>query len=185
MEKRSRRMPAPGTILGVIAIVIALGGSAYAIKLGRNSVKSKQIAPNAVKSSDIGADQAKGADVQESSLAQVPDAGQVDGHDATCPPATVLAVGVCVDNPARFDNTPWAVDLCSNVGGRLPSLSELHAIKDLAGVDLGPGGDGTWTEVRYEDGATNKAMTVVDVGTTEASDVGNMRAMRCVFPLVR
>src|SRR5882724_8739628 len=44
--------PSPAMIVAVIALVAAFGGVAVALP-GRNSVKSKDIAPHAVKRSDI------------------------------------------------------------------------------------------------------------------------------------
>jgi hypothetical protein len=54
MRKLGRRMrlPSPAMLVAVIALVVALGGVAVALP-GRNSVKSKDIAPHAVKRSDI------------------------------------------------------------------------------------------------------------------------------------
>jgi hypothetical protein len=60
-------------VMATVAVFLALGGGAYALKLGRNSVRSKQIAPDA----------AKGVDVDEASLAKVPDADKLDGLDST------------------------------------------------------------------------------------------------------
>lgn len=183
--------PAPGTVLGVVAIIIALGGSAYAIKLGKNSVRSKQIAPKAVKSSEIAPNAATGADVNEGSLATVPsatladNAGQVDGHDAVCPAGTFLNGGVCFDTAVRFPMSVWAPDLCADVGGRLPSVSELVRIRGVAGIDLGPSGDGHWTDARYQDTGTNEAITVLDNGTVEGEAVGNQNQIRCAFELLR
>jgi hypothetical protein len=75
------------------------------------------------------------------------------------------------------------------VGGYTPSISELASIRNEPGIDLGPPGDGTWTDSRFEDddGTTvvNKAMTVVDNGTVEAYAVNSFRQLRCAFPLVR
>jgi hypothetical protein len=47
------RKPAPGTVLGVVALVLALGGTAYA--LGVNTVKSKHIVNGQVKIPDLAA----------------------------------------------------------------------------------------------------------------------------------
>jgi hypothetical protein len=46
------RRPSPAMIVAIIALVLALGGVAVALP-GRNSVKSKDIAPHAVKLGDI------------------------------------------------------------------------------------------------------------------------------------
>jgi hypothetical protein len=52
MRRVKLSMPSPAMVVACLALVAALGGTAYAA-LGKNSVTSKQIAPKAVKSSDI------------------------------------------------------------------------------------------------------------------------------------
>ena len=173
------RRPAPGTVLGVIAIVIALCGSAYAFKLGKNSVKSKQIAPNAV----------KGVDAKESSFGQVPkaaNAGKVDGHDAVCPAGTFLHAGACFDTAGR-GNSDWtgAILTCADAGGYMPSPSQLASIRAESGVDLGGAGNGSWADARYQDNNVNEAMTVLDNGTLEGVALAGPRGYRCAFALVR
>lgn len=57
-------------VVSVVALFVALGGSAYAItELGRGDVKGRHIAPNAISSKHVGPDKLRGADVRESSLA--------------------------------------------------------------------------------------------------------------------
>ncbi|HTU13670.1 MAG TPA: hypothetical protein VMF31_00605 [Solirubrobacterales bacterium] len=51
--KAKLRAPSPGTVIAVLALFVALGGTAYGIS--KNSVRSSDIAPNAVKASDLGA----------------------------------------------------------------------------------------------------------------------------------
>jgi hypothetical protein len=51
--KRVRR-PSPATVISLIALFVALGGTGYAAtQLPRNSVKARQIAPGAVRSSEV------------------------------------------------------------------------------------------------------------------------------------
>src|SRR5262245_21275665 len=84
MMRRGIPTPSPAMVVALIELFVALAGSGYAaLQLGRNSVKSKNIAPNAVKSSDIAPDNVTGADVLESTLAKVPDADKLDGTDAS------------------------------------------------------------------------------------------------------
>ncbi len=52
---KRRWMPSPALILSATALFVALGGTAVAYQLGRNSVHSRNIAPNAVRSGDLGA----------------------------------------------------------------------------------------------------------------------------------
>ena len=47
--ERKRKMPSPGTVIAVIALIVALTGTAFAaVKLKRNSVGPKQLKNNAV-----------------------------------------------------------------------------------------------------------------------------------------
>ena len=70
-------------MVALLALFVALGSGSYAaVKLSRNVVKSRNIAPNAVKSSDIAPDAATGADVLESTFGKVPDADRLDGVDS-------------------------------------------------------------------------------------------------------
>jgi len=64
MEKINRHLPSPGTVIAVIALIVALGGTAYAVKLKRNSVGPKQLKSNAVTEKKIA-----GGAVTESKLA--------------------------------------------------------------------------------------------------------------------
>ena len=199
MRNRSVHRPAPGTVLGVIAIIISLAGSAYAINLGKNSVKSKHIAKNAVKSQDIAKNAVKGIDAKESTFAQVPsaanaanatnaaNAGQVDGHDAVCPAGTFLQSGACFDTAVRFPATDWTGgnQACADAGGYLPSTSELLSIRNAPGINLGASGDGHWADARYQDAGVNEAMTVLDNGALEGELLAGPNQLRCAFKLVR
>ncbi len=75
MEERKRRMPSPATVIAVIALAVALGGSAYAaVKLKKNSVGPKQLKDNAVVEKKIAggavtASKLAGGAVMESKLA--------------------------------------------------------------------------------------------------------------------
>lgn len=79
-------------VTATIALVVALSAGAYAAGLGRNDVKSKNIAPKAVKTSDlaakavktkkIGKDAVTGEKVAEATLGTVPDADALDGLDS-------------------------------------------------------------------------------------------------------
>jgi hypothetical protein len=59
--RRLNRVPSPGTVIAVIALTVALGGTAYAVKkigtkqLKANAVTKKKIADNAVTSKKIAA----------------------------------------------------------------------------------------------------------------------------------
>ncbi len=65
-------------MLAFIALLIALGGSAYALK--RNSVSSKQVKNESLTGKDVKNDSLKGKDVREQSLSEVPAAAAVNGQ---------------------------------------------------------------------------------------------------------
>lgn len=74
-------MPRPSyaSVAATLALVVALGGTAYAAGLPRNSVGSPQIKNGAVRSVDIKDGAVTGQDVRESSLGTVPDAARLGG----------------------------------------------------------------------------------------------------------
>ena len=60
MRKRSR--PAPSTVISIVALFFALGGSAVAIS-GRNTVDAGDIKVNAVRQSEIAKGAVKGGEI--------------------------------------------------------------------------------------------------------------------------
>jgi hypothetical protein len=65
----SRTRVSPALAVALLALVVALSGTAYAAaKLPKNSVGSKQIKTNAVKSADVKDNSLTGADINESTL---------------------------------------------------------------------------------------------------------------------
>jgi hypothetical protein len=73
------RLPSPGLIVAVIALVVATTGAAIALP-GKNSVKSNDIAKNAVKSKQIKKGQVKASDIATGAVgAQKLAADSVDG----------------------------------------------------------------------------------------------------------
>jgi hypothetical protein len=68
--------PSPATVISLVALFVALSGTALALQ--RGEVKSKHIAADAVRSKHIAPNAAGGADVNEASLGQVPAAADSD-----------------------------------------------------------------------------------------------------------
>lgn len=56
-------------VTSVLALVVALGGGAYATGLGKDSVRSKHIKDGQVRTADVRNDSLTGADIDESTLA--------------------------------------------------------------------------------------------------------------------
>lgn len=65
------RRPASAHLIALIALVLALGGGAYAAGLGRNSVTSKNIKNGTVASADVKDNSLIGSDIDERTL-QIP-----------------------------------------------------------------------------------------------------------------
>jgi hypothetical protein len=184
-----RRRPAPGTVLGLIALIVALAGTAVAGPLATTSVLDKKDKKQIRKiaRAEI-AKAAPGLTVgNAANAAQAGNAGTVDGRDATCPAGTFLQGGACFDTAVRFATSDWtfAATSCADAGGYLPSPSELTAIRGVAGIDLGAAGAGHWTDSRSDDGGINESMTALDNGTFESEAVGNLQPVRCAFRLLR
>ena len=74
-------------VMATIAVFLALGGGAYALSLGKNAVKRKNLAPNAVNSKKIAPNAVKGVDALESSFGTVPNAAELGGS----PPGTFVS----------------------------------------------------------------------------------------------
>lgn len=75
--QRLRSLTHPGVVLGVIALIVALSGSAIALP-GKNKVTKNDIRANAVGSSEIRNGSVRGAEVDEASVGKVPSAATAD-----------------------------------------------------------------------------------------------------------
>src|ERR671937_362776 len=90
MRKKLRpRLPSPAMVVAIIALVVALGGSAYAARvvitkpgqLGKNVVTAKQIKKNAITGAKVKDDSLTGADINEGTLGAVPNATHAANAD--------------------------------------------------------------------------------------------------------
>lgn len=137
-------------VLAIIAIVLALGGNAFAFQLGKNSVGSKQLKKNAVttakvKKEAITAAKVKkgtltGTQIDVSTLGTVPSAvnaqflgglsvNQVEESSKRhCPAGTEPAAGVCFETTNRqaalFEK---ALEVCGKANRSLPTVGEFAA----------------------------------------------------------
>jgi hypothetical protein len=81
MSRSLRRLiPSPAMIVAIVALVMSLGGSAYALvitgkSIRNNTVTGKDIRTHSLRGQDIRADSVGGGAIRESTLAQVPTAG--------------------------------------------------------------------------------------------------------------
>ncbi len=183
--------------MATIAVFLALGGGAYAVSLGKNSVKSRNIAKNAVHASDIKRNAVRSSEIKNQQVrsadignGQVNSADIADGQvgiaDAAnslrlnCPGGTLFVEGACLETAARGSgNLTTAIVTCRDLGRRLPSLSELQAARDEPGIDLTPGGN--WADGGYGGQGT----AVNDSGNELGFGVSSTVAFRCVTTTLR
>ncbi len=71
MLSAAKRQLKFANVMSVIAVFLALGGSAYALNLGRNTVGPKQLKRNAVSSPKVKNNSLKGVDIKQATLRHV------------------------------------------------------------------------------------------------------------------
>ena len=188
MRKRlNARMPSAAMAVAILALGIALGGGAYAakVKLKANSVKTKTIKNGAVTEKKL-----RGGAVTEAKLAggAVTSAKLADGAVTStkltpCKSGTVLVRGDCWETAVR-PALNWfaASDACGAAGGRLPLSTELMAIRNEPGFNLGSNGGSTGNMAA--DQIANAYSAVDDNGAVSLSLTANAtaRPFRCVLP---
>ena len=200
--------PSPAMVVAIIALFVALSGSAYAA-LGKNTVGSKQLkakavttgklANNAVNSAKVAKNSLSGEDINVSALGTVPSAtsatsagnsSTVGGHSASCPGGTTLIRGVCFDsapNPA-VAGVKAAADACAARGGYLPGPMALYSTRQIINLGDGAGTDHQFTDSYYSAvGTGSNYTTVVIDGTGKISEqsVDSPSEFICAYALVR
>jgi hypothetical protein len=135
MTDHSRRRPTPSLVISLIALFVALGGTAWGVAV--NSVGSKTIRNNSIRSLDVrnngltgsdvrngrlgGADvrnnSLRGADILESSLAAVPSATS----------ATSAATAGDANTLDGLDSTAFTRSACTSQTGALKGFAQVNA----------------------------------------------------------
>lgn len=140
MQRRRLKAPGPALVISLIALFVALGGTAFAaISLPKDSVGSKQlkkgavtsvkiakgavtnakIAGNAVTGAKVENDSLTGADILESSLGKVPSAGMADSATTATNAANSSELGGIAASgyQQRVTGTcPIAIDAIASTG---------------------------------------------------------------------
>jgi hypothetical protein len=113
--------PSPALLVAIIALIVALSGSAYAA-LGKNTIGSKQLKKGAVKTVDIKKNAVTGAKVKESTLGKVPNADKLDGIDSTA--FTRVASSAIANNAlSGTDGTARSVSITAPQNGFLLAIA--------------------------------------------------------------
>lgn len=205
------KRPTPAMIVATIALICAMGGSAWAgakLALPKNSVGSRQLkakavttgklANSSVNGAKVAAKSLTGEDINLAALGTVPaaesaasagNANTLAGHAAACPSATTLIRGICFDSsPGPAVGTlSEAADACAARGGYLPTPLELYSVRGVINLGTGAGTDHQYTDEVYANTAGANYSTVVLDGTgafTEQS-VETPAHYVCAYALVR
>ena len=187
--QRSSRRPSPAMAVALLALFVALGGSAVAaVELARNSVGSEQIRAGSVTTTKLRNGAVTGAKVANGSLSGADITGPVasagsastasSANTVNCPGGTLPSIGLCVEStlraPLAFTD---AVKACSGANRRLPTVGELVALA-AAGVDLGaPELSG---DVRGDSPIDNQVVVYSDGATVTTESAKTLRAFRCL-----
>jgi hypothetical protein len=156
----------PAMVIAIIAIVVALVGTAYA-GLSKGSVGSRQLksgavitskfAADAVNSSKVAKESLTGADIAVSSLGTVSAANTAENAtsantlgsaSASCPSGTTLIRGTCFDVNSRGPvvGIKAAAEGCAQAGGYLPTTEKLYSARGVLNL-----GDGTGVHSMFTD----------------------------------
>ncbi len=207
MQAKTRR-PSPALVIAVIALIASLMGTAYAAKLGKNSVGSRQlkskavktgkIANNAVTSVKVKNGSLTGSDINVSKLGTVPTASNatqaqnadtVGGHAANCPAGSTLIRGLCFDLALNgpIAGVKAAADTCAAKGGYLPTTMELYSIRNVINLGTGIGSDYAVADQYYADttGVNYRTIAVDGAGTIQEIGIGAPVKYICAYQLVR
>jgi hypothetical protein len=163
MKHLMKARPSPAMIVALIALFVALSGTAVALT-GSNTVQSDDLGPGSqVKAPDVAAGAVGSAAVINESLTGQ-DIKNQSGVD-TCV-STVRIGQLCMRAENLHRQWPDAANHCANLDLRLPTLGEAL---ELAKTHDMPNVDDTevfWTQDRYQSGTD----TVADIVSDNAND---------------
>lgn len=206
---RKRRAPSPAMLIAIVALIIGIGGTAYAgIKLEKNSVGSRQLKRNSVTESKVANNSVNGRkvanqsltgdDIDLSKLGTVPaanqashagDADTVSHHAAACPSGTTLIRGICFDSAPNgpVQGFKAASEGCEARGGYLPTPMELYSTRSLLPLGSGVGSHKQFTDSVYVDdgGGETWTITVDETGAVKRLEIDAEAEFICAYPLVR
>ncbi len=205
--RRTIGRPSPAMVVALLALVLALTGTAYAA-LGKNSVGTRQLKAQAVTTGKIANSAVNGAKVADGSLtgsdinigalgtvpnatnaASAGNANTVGGHSAACPANATLIRGVCFDSSAgpEVANVKAAADACAAKGGWLPTPLELYSVRSVINLGTGTGSNYQFTDTYYANTSGSNYRTVVVDGTGSIieKEITAPGHYVCTYPLVR
>ncbi|MGI9019473.1 MAG: hypothetical protein ACR2G3_02030 [Solirubrobacterales bacterium] len=144
-------------VVSLVALFVALGGSAYAVtQLDRNSVRSKHIVNGQVKLNDT-----------------------ASALRLRCPAGTRYLEGACLGRSVRpAANYVGARTDCYDDNLRLPSANELRLLRHEPGVTLADGGE--WSSDKVPGGAVATVVGEMNTGGEVDDSTSDTNSYRCV-----
>ncbi len=203
MKRVLARRPSPALVIACIALFVSLGGVSYGVATGfidsreirdntvrtqdlrNNEVRGKDIRNSTIGGRDVALNTLTGGDINEGRLAQVPDAAQLGGVDASGylrrDPLGPLTLATTGDWSAVFGQPAPAYDLDPLGYVHLRGLVERDSAGDDTAVVL-PTGARPATVSRFvvwSEGGTAQAVEVQTDGDVEiaGSPIGNQVAL--------
>ena len=175
-------------VMSTVAVVIALGGTSYAVeKLSGSRLKHRSVPADKIKR-----DALTRREIRESTLRIVPNAFKLNGRTeesmrVACPGDTRLAAGVCLERVPRITATyQEAVATCNfNRERHLPTHDQLLAYVSDPEVELAPEGEFVAPVVALPDGTPGIGVMTDESGTTIFVPAfgSERRRYHCVSPL--
>jgi len=161
-----RFMPSPAMVVALVALFMALGGSAYALVITGASIKNGSVAGRDIKNrsltgKDMAGNRVGGGAIKESSLGPVPSANVSDGltRYAVVTGAGVMARGRGVSSVARTAPGRYQVIFDRDVRGcaYFASIGDVGAatpgMGDIATRALGSNVNGVWVQTDSQAGS--------------------------------
>ena len=201
------RTPSPAMVVAIIALFIALGGSAFAAiqknAVGTRQLRSKavttgKIANNAINGAKVANGSLSGQDINLGALGTVPRATSADtaanantlgGHSAVCPANAILLRGTCFDGAPGplLGGLQAAADACAAKGGYLPTPMALYSTRGVINLGTGVGTDHTYTDSYYGNttGGAYRTIVIDGTGALSEQEPASPAHYLCAYPLVR
>lgn len=190
MNSLRRYRPSPAMLIALLALGVALSGTAYAAtKINGNNVAIRTLPGKALHKKSVGSLEVarkslSGKHIADGGLTGTQmSAGYTNSLKLKCPGDTAQISGGCIETSSRgaaaFAN---AAATCRGAGRRLPTPGELAAASGNSGVNLAAGGE--LSSTAYMNGATQEVTIVISSSTVAGIPIadGN-HAFRCVGPL--
>ena len=122
MPRRPRPCLTYANVVASLALVLALGGSAFAV----SQVNGRSLVNRSVAGTKLKADTLTGREIREATL-------------GNCPAGTRAFTGTCLETGLRGGDLSWqaSAEVCRGLGRRLPTVGELWLARTQPGITLG------------------------------------------------